>query len=325
MLKLLITGLILQTVTATALAQSRPSQTMIGKKTLEAWVLGFSHPGKSHVRIPPEAAREFFKKLDENAMKTIDSKKDGRKIGVTLDNLNYAAIIDYSAPSTERRFFFINLKTGGVKAYYVAHGKGSVANTKDRNQWRHTRYFSNTQDSKATSLGNFVSGGTYMGKHGLALKLFGIDEANSEAFDRAIVIHGASYVGEDPLKINGNQYMGMSWGCPALGRGAAQKIIPLLAGGSLIYAYHKEFTPVAKTNPLLLEPPRVLKQLLKNNTRLQGSLLKQKVTLNFELDEEIEEILMPGEDTENLAKNGQTPPVEAPPSQPETPISDEKD
>ena len=70
--------------------------------------------------------------------------------------------------------------------------------------------------SKMTSLGTYVTAETYYGKHGLSLRLDGLDKENSRARERAIVIHGADYVTPDRTK------MGRSWGCPALERKVAE-------------------------------------------------------------------------------------------------------
>ena len=80
-----------------------------------------------------------------------------------------------------------------------------------------------------TSLGAFVTGADYYGQHGLSLKLHGLEAQNDKAEERYIVIHGASYVSPDRDK------MGRSWGCPALEKGVAEELIPILEGGAFVY------------------------------------------------------------------------------------------
>lgn len=250
------------------------------------------------VKIPPQAALKFLQFLEANDGNTFEAKTYSTKIGVRLSNLKYGVIIDFSAPSTQRRLFFVNLKTGEVSAYYVAHGKGSVASAKDRSKWSSAQYFSNTDNSQASSLGFFVTGESYQGKHGLSLRLHGIEASNSMAFDRAIVMHGAEYVGEDVLAANNYKFMGLSWGCPAMGQGAANRIIPLLANGALVYAYHSSATSIAETKPYLLEPPKILAAILKRSPNLIAKVEPPKPEDDTQINQ------MPGEDNSPGAQAG---------------------
>src|SRR5215216_6514334 len=94
-------------------------------------------------------------------------------------------VIDYSLPSRERRLWVLDIERGEVLAReLVAHGKNSGDDI--------ARRFSNTEGSNQSSLGTFITGATYQGKHGLSLRLNGLDaELNSRAAARAIVVHAA--------------------------------------------------------------------------------------------------------------------------------------
>ena len=71
----------------------------------------------------------------------------------------------------------------------VAHGRGSdPANS----GW--AEHFSNRPGSNASSQGSFLTGDTYVGKHGRSRRLHGLDPQNNLAASRGIVIHSASYV-----------------------------------------------------------------------------------------------------------------------------------
>ena len=145
--------------------------------------------------------------------------------GGRVENAELLVIIDYRKPSHQPRFFLIDRTAGTVSSHLVAHGKGSDPDHDGR-----ADRFSNRPGSKMTSLGSFVTGKTYYGRHGLSLKMHGLDPENSNAERRAIVIHGANYVAP------GRDILGRSWGCPALEQQIAQSVIPKIKNGVLIYA-----------------------------------------------------------------------------------------
>ncbi|MEL6664646.1 MAG: murein L,D-transpeptidase catalytic domain family protein [Pseudomonadota bacterium] len=142
-----------------------------------------------------------------------------------IKNDRYFSVIDYRAPSNVPRYFLIDTKDMSAEALLVAHGKGS-----DLDHDGMADQFSNIEGSKMTSLGAFVTGKTYYGQHGLSLKLKGLSPQNDLAEKRLIVIHGADYVSPN------RSILGRSWGCPALERADAERIIPLIKGGSFLYA-----------------------------------------------------------------------------------------
>ncbi len=136
----------------------------------------------------------------------------------------YLTIADLSRHSMEPRLFILDLETGTHEALLVAHGQGS-----DRNHDGYADVFSNELDSHMTSLGAYVTGTTYYGKHGLSLRLKGLEPTNDRAIERAIVIHGAPYVSPN------REILGRSWGCPAIELGKVNDVLPRLAGGSFLY------------------------------------------------------------------------------------------
>jgi hypothetical protein len=142
------------------------------------------------------------------------------------------SVIDYSLPSTEPRLFVFNLSTQRLLfRELVAHGKNSGDNL--------TARFSNEPGSLETSLGLFVTAETYSGNNGYSLRLKGLEEGfNDMAWDRAIVMHGASYVSSATAKLMGR--IGRSWGCPAVRKEVAQKIIDTVKGGTAVFAYYPD-------------------------------------------------------------------------------------
>jgi hypothetical protein len=142
------------------------------------------------------------------------------------------AIIDYSLPSTRRRFWVLDLGQEKVLFHeFVAHGKGSGDN--------HATRFSDEEGSLQSSLGLFEATTTYVGRHGYSLRLRGLEEGfNGRALQRSIVIHGAWYVSEAFAARHGR--LGRSWGCPALDRSVAEKVIDTIKGGTLVFAYYPD-------------------------------------------------------------------------------------
>lgn len=137
-------------------------------------------------------------------------------------------IIDYSKPSTEKRFYVVDIdKKKLIFNTYVAHGVNSGKKTATK--------FSNVVNSRKTSLGTFLTDTTYYGSNGYSLRLDGLTSGvNDKARERYIVVHGADYA--NPSFIQKNGYLGRSWGCPALPQNLSRKIIDTIKGGSVIYA-----------------------------------------------------------------------------------------
>ncbi len=147
-----------------------------------------------------------------------------------IDNTRFITIIDYSKHSSEERFYVFDMEQYSFDVYLVAHGRGS-----DGDHDGYADDFSNVSGSKQTSLGFMLTAETYSGKYGYSLRLDGLEERNSRARSRAIVIHGARYVNSDRGKL------GRSWGCPALDMGVRTQVISQIKNGSLIYSFHQNF------------------------------------------------------------------------------------
>lgn len=141
-------------------------------------------------------------------------------------------VVDYSVPSDRRRLAVADVRTGKVLVYtYVAHGRGSGL--------RYATRFSNEPGTDASSLGVFLTGEAYYGKHGYSLRLDGLDPRfNGAAYRRDIVIHSAWYVGKAFAEDHGR--MGRSWGCFALSPRVESAVVRLIRGGTVLVGYYPD-------------------------------------------------------------------------------------
>jgi len=126
-------------------------------------------------------------------------------------HINYnpiLTVIDYEMPSNEKRMWIFDLTDLKLLHHtYVSHGITSGT--------LYTVYFSNQNNSKASSLGVYLTGPAYYGREGLSLRLKGLDNGfNDNAMRRYIVMHGGWYMDEKFIKKYGRP--GRSWGCPSV-------------------------------------------------------------------------------------------------------------
>ena len=151
-------------------------------------------------------------------------KEEGK---ITKDVLT---LIDFSLSSNTKRLWIIDLSTNTILFHsLVAHGK----NTGEE----FASAFSNVSESFKSSLGFYATGEIYNGKHGMSLKLDGLEKGiNDNARSRAVVIHGADYVSESFIK-NHNR-LGRSQGCPAIPVELTSDVINTIKDKSCIFIYH---------------------------------------------------------------------------------------
>jgi hypothetical protein len=136
-------------------------------------------------------------------------------------------VIDYTKPSSEPRLWVFDLDFKRVLFEEpVAHGMNSGGDRSIR--------FSNEPGSLMSSLGVFLTADTYIGKHGLSLRLRGMEKGiNDRSLERAVVIHAASYV-------HRRGRIGRSWGCPAVRPEISGVLIESVRGGALLLSYYPE-------------------------------------------------------------------------------------
>jgi hypothetical protein len=139
-------------------------------------------------------------------------------------------LVDYSLSSKVNRLWVIDLKNNSILFQsLVSHGRNSG------NEF--AAKFSDKPESNKSSLGLYVTGETYYGKHGYSLRLDGLDKGiNSNARARAIVVHGADYVSEKFAQQNGR--LGRSLGCLALSQELTKEVIDTIKDKSCLFVYY---------------------------------------------------------------------------------------
>jgi L,D-transpeptidase catalytic domain len=152
-----------------------------------------------------------------------------------LINNSIISIADFTQPSSAKRLFVIDVKNYKVLLNsLVAHGRNSGKEV--------ATSFSNQHESYKSSPGFYITRETYEGKNGYSLKLDGIENGiNDNAFERGIVIHGASYVSDNFVNMQG--YIGRSQGCPAVPVSENKTLINLIKDGTCFFVFHPSYIP----------------------------------------------------------------------------------
>jgi len=147
-------------------------------------------------------------------------------------NQDLAVFINFKIHSGKYRYFVYDLKNDKiVQKAIVAHGEGSVVSNSNNLQ------FSNIDGSHQSSLGKYEIRESYNGKFGKAYRLDGLDETNSNARPRSIVLH-SYYCVSDKESINPAC---LSFGCPMLSKDAfneTAKYIDQSRRPIILYAFY---------------------------------------------------------------------------------------
>lgn len=147
----------------------------------------------------------------------------------------YLYFVDYGLPSKQPRGYVFDMDALSIVdgPFMVAHGRGSAANSSGIP----TR-FSNAFGAATTSLGLYVAQELYaftghaggQPYHSVGLRLTGVSgNFNDNARARGVVAHGAPYVTAAGA--------GRSEGCPAMATTLAQRLLPKLANGGLVFLF----------------------------------------------------------------------------------------
>ena len=150
-----------------------------------------------------------------------------KNAGKVSEGKSILSIADFDLSSKKKRFWIVDLDQEKLLINtWVAHGTYSGGDK--------ATDFSNTRESQKSSIGFYVTGESYYGKHGLSLRLDGMDEGfNSNARERAIVVHGADYVSQHTIDVLGR--LGRSQGCPAVPQELASTVVQTMGGRTVLF------------------------------------------------------------------------------------------
>jgi hypothetical protein len=178
----------------------------------------YSHLNANNLALPK---LESFSQALEGYYRMKESGKVTKEI---------LTLVDFSLSSNVKRLWVIDLATNTVLYNtLVAHGRNTGNEFADS--------FSNAAESYKSSLGFYATGEVYNGKHGMSMKLDGLEPGvNSNARNRAVVVHGADYVSESFIK--NNSRLGRSLGCPAIPVEMTGTIINTIKNKSCLFIYH---------------------------------------------------------------------------------------
>jgi hypothetical protein len=138
-------------------------------------------------------------------------------------------IADFAKASRDPRFYLLDTASGRTTQHLVAHGRGS-----DPAHSGYVEHFSNRIGSEATSAGAYLTGDYYQGKYGRSMRVNGLEDRNSNANTRAIVIHSAWYA--EPHVAAESGKLGRSEGCFAVSHASLQEVLARLGPGHFLYA-----------------------------------------------------------------------------------------
>src|SRR5262249_446102 len=211
---------------------------------------GYTIPSPSHFALPPADANARaailarYTQIDPNGVVPRGLLEDALEFydvnHSAIPNSAYMAVVDFSQFSGNYRFFLINMQTGAVERHKVAHGEGS-----DPNSTGYAQKTSNVSGSLMSSLGFYMGGEIYDGKHPHSMRLDGLSPdgspnhmADTNARDRAVVMHEASYVSD-----SNSHAQGRSDGCLALDPSVNVSVTNHLKNGGIIYAEKTPLNP----------------------------------------------------------------------------------
>jgi len=179
-----------------------------------------TYPARARVTVDPQVDP----RLVARARAAFDRHRS------SIAHVDVVGIVDFTKASRDPRFYLVDANTGRVTSHRVAHGRGS-----DPAHTGYVQRFSNEVRSWASSNGAYVTTEYYPGHYGRSMRVRGLDYTNSNAEERAIVVHSAWYAEPQVLDTNDGR-LGRSEGCFALSQSSLQEVLNRLGPGRFLYA-----------------------------------------------------------------------------------------
>ncbi|HZG99930.1 MAG TPA: murein L,D-transpeptidase catalytic domain family protein [Flavisolibacter sp.] len=186
-----------------------------------AWLLYYFWAGRNEAPLKPLPVPSTHENKPDVTIQKLRTQVSGLKDYLRKKRLSttYCFMIDMSLPSGKKRFFVYDLlKDTVVMAGLVAHGSCNYT-------FLRKPQFSNTPNSGCSSKGKYKIGYAYKGRFGKAYKLFGLDSTNTNAFNRAVVLHAYDCV---PDKEVAPQSICNSLGCPMISYAFRSYLEPII-------------------------------------------------------------------------------------------------
>jgi predicted XRE-type DNA-binding protein len=179
------------------------------KKIISKPTTGKTKTEIASVKSGEEDEEESKEKLGEEeekaAIRNIMAAKVNNYAVQNNMSTEYCFLVDMSLPSGKNRFFIYDLKKNSIiHSGLVAHGSCNET-------FLSRPRFSNVAKGGCSSLGKYKLGEFYRGKYGKSYRLYGLDNCNSNAYKRAVVIHGYDCVPDGEIY---PRVLCNSQGCP---------------------------------------------------------------------------------------------------------------
>jgi hypothetical protein len=201
-MKILLTGLLLILISVIVITWQQYSPVPQKRITSHESTTGsiYKAPSKEFLRLKSKAsaARSFIKQ--NNFDTTI------------------FFLVDMTLPAGKPRFFVYDLKRDLIQS------SGLVTHGNCNQYWLEGRKYGNEIGCGCTSIGKYKIGKSYHGKFGLAFKLHGLEQTNSNAFKRYVVLHSHNCVPESEVA----DEICQSNGCPTVAPGFLKQLELLL-------------------------------------------------------------------------------------------------
>jgi hypothetical protein len=183
-----------------------------------AW-LSFSERRKRATADHAPQIHTIYKAASKEFLK-LQSKAVAAKAYVKQNcfDSSFCFLIDMSLPANDKRFFIYDFKKDTVLI------SGLVTHGNCNQYWLKGRKYGNEIGCGCTSLGKYKIGNSYYGRFGLAFKLHGLDNTNSNAFRRYVVLHSHDCVPDSETA----EEICQSNGCPTVSPNFLKQLEPVI-------------------------------------------------------------------------------------------------